>query len=170
MDMISDTASDLGIHLSDIQNKIDRLQVGDATGIDEGTIEWHSIVEEKESTQRGLDMCAQLSAQVVQFQSAFPNHIHISDRPSAHEYVKRGLGEVGDSVQSLITRLRSHEASISSQLEDVSLKDGLVNTFSTIPFPPDPNFIERPAILESLRGKLRGPGGRAALVGLGGIG
>lgn len=64
-DMISDTTSDLSAHLGDIQDKINRLQAGDATAIDEIAIEWHSIVEEKESTQRGLDMCAQLSAQIV---------------------------------------------------------------------------------------------------------
>lgn len=70
-------------------------------------------------------MCAQLSAQIVEFELASTEHAQFSDRPSAQKYVKRGLGEIGGSVQSLVTRLRSHEAAISSQLEAISLKDGL---------------------------------------------
>ncbi|KAK1573934.1 P-loop containing nucleoside triphosphate hydrolase protein [Colletotrichum navitas] len=42
--------------------------------------------------------------------------------------------------------------------------------FSNVPFPPDPDFVERPRITEWLRDKCGRPAGRAALVGLGGIG
>ena len=42
--------------------------------------------------------------------------------------------------------------------------------FSTIPFPPDPKFVKRPAITQWLQSTLVGPGCRAALVGLGGVG
>ena len=42
--------------------------------------------------------------------------------------------------------------------------------FATVPFPPDPQFVERPAITAWLRGKCARPGSRAALVGLGGVG
>ncbi|KAK1837667.1 TPR domain protein (kinesin light chain), partial [Colletotrichum chrysophilum] len=42
--------------------------------------------------------------------------------------------------------------------------------FSTVPFRPDPDFVERPAITAWLRGKCAQPASRAALVGLGGIG
>lgn len=124
-DLISDTTNDLGSHLSEVQAKIDRLQAGDAAAVDEVALEWNSILEEKESTQRGLDMCAQLSAQIVQFEAASTEHANFSDRPSAHKYVKRGLGEVGGSIETLVNRLRSHEASISSHLEAITLKDGM---------------------------------------------
>lgn len=124
-DMILDTTNDLGAHLSHIQEKIDRLEAGDAAAIDELAIEWHSMMEEKKSTQRGLDMCAQLSTQIAQFESTSKEHPQFSDRPSAHKHVKSGLGEVGGSVQSLVARLQSHEASISSMLETMSLKDGV---------------------------------------------
>jgi hypothetical protein len=124
-DMISDTTSDLDSHLSEIQQKINRLQSGDAAAVDEVALEWNSILEEKECTKRGLDMCAQLSAQIVQYESASTEHAQFSDRPSAHKYVRRGLSEVGGSLQSLVTRLKSHEASIGSQLEAMSLKQGL---------------------------------------------
>ncbi|KAF2685485.1 TPR-like protein [Lentithecium fluviatile CBS 122367] len=42
--------------------------------------------------------------------------------------------------------------------------------FSTVPFAPDPDFVDRPEILVWVRDKCAGPGARAALVGLGGVG
>ncbi|KAK2059691.1 TPR-like protein [Colletotrichum caudatum] len=42
--------------------------------------------------------------------------------------------------------------------------------FSNVPFPPDPDFVDRPRITAWLRDKCGRPAGRAALVGLGGIG
>ncbi|KAH7116613.1 hypothetical protein B0J13DRAFT_204473 [Dactylonectria estremocensis] len=45
-----------------------------------------------------------------------------------------------------------------------------IRPFSTIPFPPDPKFVERTDILLWLRDHTVQPGSRAALVGLGGIG
>ncbi|KAH8669305.1 hypothetical protein BGZ61DRAFT_483478 [Ilyonectria robusta] len=45
-----------------------------------------------------------------------------------------------------------------------------VRPFSTIPFPPDPKFVERTDIVLWLRDQTAQPGSRAALVGLGGIG
>lgn len=62
---------------------------------------------------------------LFEFERASTEHTQFSNRPSAQKYVKRSLGEIGGSVQSLVTRLRSHEATISSQLEAISLKDGL---------------------------------------------
>ncbi|KAK4041966.1 regulatory protein AfsR [Parachaetomium inaequale] len=41
---------------------------------------------------------------------------------------------------------------------------------SILPFPPDPEFISRPQISGWIKEKAKIPGGRAALVGLGGIG
>lgn len=45
-----------------------------------------------------------------------------------------------------------------------------VKPFSMIPFPPDPAFIKRPAILQWVAERVAGVGRRAALVGLGGVG
>ncbi|KAF2174719.1 TPR-like protein [Zopfia rhizophila CBS 207.26] len=42
--------------------------------------------------------------------------------------------------------------------------------FSTVPFAPDPDFVDRPEILAWIRDKCAGQGARAALVGLGGVG
>ncbi|KAF2175474.1 hypothetical protein K469DRAFT_610458 [Zopfia rhizophila CBS 207.26] len=42
--------------------------------------------------------------------------------------------------------------------------------FSTVPFGPDPDFVDRPEVLAWIRDKCAGRGARAALVGLGGVG
>lgn len=42
--------------------------------------------------------------------------------------------------------------------------------FSTVPFAPDPDFVDRPEVLAWVRDKCARPGARAALVGLGGVG
>jgi hypothetical protein len=42
--------------------------------------------------------------------------------------------------------------------------------FSTVPFVRDPDFVDRPAIVAWVSDKCAGPGARAALVGLGGVG
>ncbi|KAF2819475.1 hypothetical protein CC86DRAFT_246282, partial [Ophiobolus disseminans] len=42
--------------------------------------------------------------------------------------------------------------------------------FSTVPFARDPDFVDRPEIVAWVRDKCAGPGARAALVGLGGVG
>ncbi|CAI9627914.1 unnamed protein product [Alternaria burnsii] len=45
-----------------------------------------------------------------------------------------------------------------------------VEPFSTVPFAPDPDLVDRPAIAAWVRDKCARPGARAALVGLGGVG
>ncbi|CAN9442589.1 unnamed protein product [Alternaria alternata] len=45
-----------------------------------------------------------------------------------------------------------------------------VEPFSTVPFAPDPDLVDRPGIAAWVRDKCAGPGARAALVGLGGVG
>lgn len=43
-------------------------------------------------------------------------------------------------------------------------------SFSTVPFASDPDFVDRPEILAWVHDKCAGRGARAALVGLGGVG
>lgn len=123
--MISDTTSDLTAHLEDLQDKIDRLKAGDTTAVDDVAVEWQALLDEKASTQQGIDMCAQLSAQIVRAASASTEHTQFSGRPSAHKHINTGLNEAGRSIQSLVARLQTHEALISSQLEAMSLKEAL---------------------------------------------
>ena len=50
------------------------------------------------------------------------------------------------------------------------LAEAVHRPFSIVPFHPDPHFVNRPAISQWLQSTLVGPGCRAALVGLGGVG
>lgn len=129
--MISDTTCDLNTHLQDFQQKIDRLQRGDAAAADDIAVEWNAMIEEKQSTQQGLRMCTQLSAQIAQFESASTEHTEYSNRPSAHKHVKSGLDKTKGSVQALMARLQTHEISINSQLEAVSLNEASSETVKT---------------------------------------
>ncbi|GKT52150.1 uncharacterized protein ColSpa_12331 [Colletotrichum spaethianum] len=130
-DMISDTTTDLNNHLKDVQEKIDRLKAGDITAIDDVAMEWQAILEEKETTQQGLKMCAQLSAQIMQLESSSKEHAQFSRRPSAHKHIKTGLSEVKGPLLSLVARLQTHEAQISSQMEAMSLEEVLSEPVST---------------------------------------
>ena len=130
-DLIADTTSDLDSHLEGLQEKIERLQAGDATAVDDIAMEWHAMLEEKQSTQQGLEMCAELSAQIVQFESKFRERTRDPDRPSVHKHVRSGLGEARGSIQSLVTRLQTHQDSIESQLEAMSLEGALSETVAT---------------------------------------
>ncbi|KAI8234543.1 hypothetical protein K4K57_009359 [Colletotrichum sp. SAR 10_99] len=124
-DMIADTTCDLKTHLQDMQEKIDRLKAGDIAAVDEVALEWHAMTEEKESTKHGLDMCARLSAQISEFEAASAESARYAGRPSAHKHIKTGLSQAGQSIKSLVGRLQSHEALVSSQLEAMSLQGAL---------------------------------------------
>jgi hypothetical protein len=124
-DMISDTTNDLSDHLKDLQDKIDRLQAGDATAVDELAIEWHALLEEKESARQGLEMCAQLSTQITKFEASSKEPEQFSEHPSAKKHVKASFGEVRGSIETLIARLQSHEALIDSQLQTLSLNEAV---------------------------------------------
>lgn len=126
--MICDTTIDLDSYLRDVQEKIDRLQAGDATVAEDIAGECHAMLEEKKSAQQGLEMCTRLSTQITQFESATREHVRFSDRPSAHKYVKSGLGEFKGSVKSLVIRLQTHEAQIDKQLEAMSSIDAGAET------------------------------------------
>jgi hypothetical protein len=128
--MISDTTCSLDAHLSSLQEKIARLEAGDATASDDVAIEWHAMLEEKKSTQQSLDMCTQLSVQITKFESASSEHAHFSDRPSAFKHIKSGLGEARGSIQSLVAHLQTHEAFINSQLEAIALNEASSETIA----------------------------------------
>lgn len=124
-DMIADTTSDLNMHLDEMQQRIDSLTTGDVEAIDDVAVEWDALLAEKQSTKQGLVMCASLSAQILQFEKASADSPRYSGRPSAYTHMKTGLSEASRSIQSLVTRLQTHEADITNQLEAMSLQDSL---------------------------------------------
>jgi hypothetical protein len=56
------------------------------------------------------------------------------------------------------------------RLQEVAKFTSKPKPFSTVPFAPDPGFVNRPEFLAWIHDKCAGPGARAALVGLGGVG
>ncbi|KAI6544142.1 hypothetical protein MCOR04_011852, partial [Pyricularia oryzae] len=113
-DLILNTTLDLKEHLESLEKKVGDLQ--DSIPQDDKA-EWEALSEEKESTEQGLKLCAQLSAQIEQFMSLSAENPQFSSRPSAHKHIKSGLGPVGASLQSLLLILQKHESSIKQQME-----------------------------------------------------
>lgn len=113
-DLILDTTLDLKEHLESLEEKVGDLQ--DSIPQDDEA-EWAALSEEKERTEQGLKLCAQLSAQIEQFMSLSAENPQFSSRPSAHKHIKSGLGPVGASLQSLLLILQKHESSIKQQME-----------------------------------------------------
>jgi hypothetical protein len=52
----------------------------------------------------------------------------------------------------------------------VAVTEASPDPLSTVPFPRDPDYVRRDALIEQLHAKLSVPGARVALVGLGGVG
>ncbi|TLD16547.1 uncharacterized protein PgNI_01139 [Pyricularia grisea] len=113
-DLILDTTLDLKEHLESLEEKVGDLQKSIPQ---DDEAEWAALSEEKESTEQGLKLCAQLSAQIEQFMSLSAENPQFSSRPSAHKHIKSGLGPVGASLQSLLLILQKHESSIKQQME-----------------------------------------------------
>ncbi|KAI6284164.1 hypothetical protein MCOR27_002919 [Pyricularia oryzae] len=113
-DLILDTTLNLKEHLESLKEKVGDLQ--DSIPQDDEA-EWEALSEEKESTEQGLKLCAQLSAQIEQFMSLSAENPQFSSRPSAHKHIKSGLGPVGASLQFPLLILQKHESSIKQQME-----------------------------------------------------
>lgn len=115
-DMIRDTNSDLQEHLQRLDERVQSLAVsGVESSIRDGT-EWQAMLEEKESTQQGLIICSQLSAQIERLESTSKEHPHFSQQPSAHKYIRNGLGVAKGSIHSLVSRLQNHENDIDKRM------------------------------------------------------
>jgi hypothetical protein len=124
-DMIRDTTSDLQEHLKRLEEKVQILASRDDTGGAHSAIEWQAMLEEKESTQQGLRICAQLSAQIEELEPTSKENPQLSQLPSAHKYIKNGLDVTKGSIQSMVSRLQNHEAAIDRQMESMRSKDQL---------------------------------------------
>ncbi|KAI8668659.1 hypothetical protein NCS57_00677700 [Fusarium keratoplasticum] len=79
--------------------------------------EWMAMVEEKHSTREGLKICSQLAAQIEQLESASKEHPQFLQQPSAHMFIRSGLGVAKGSIQSLVSRLPTHENVIDKRME-----------------------------------------------------
>jgi hypothetical protein len=116
-DLIQDTTSELQEHLQSLVEKVETLAAKSATGPAHEDIELQALLEEKESTQQGLKICAEMSTQIEQWEMTSKEHPQFSPRQSAHKYIKTGLNDTKGSIQSLTSRLQSHEDHLDKQIE-----------------------------------------------------
>ncbi|TVY79776.1 hypothetical protein Focb16_v008181 [Fusarium oxysporum f. sp. cubense] len=79
--------------------------------------EWMAMLEEKQSTQEDLRICSQLSAQIEPLESSSKEHPQFLQQPSAHKFIRSGLGGAKGSIQSLVLRLQTHEHDIDNRME-----------------------------------------------------
>ncbi|KAI0125270.1 hypothetical protein BJ170DRAFT_497581 [Xylariales sp. AK1849] len=73
------------------------------------------MLQEKESTKQGLNMCAQLSAQIGLLEIT----PWFSQFSSAQKYMKSGLIPVNSSIRPLISRLHSHQSEIDERMNAI---------------------------------------------------
>lgn len=77
--------------------------------------EWPGIEEEKKLTQHGIEIGAQLSAQIEQFESMTVADSKSYGMLEAQDFVTTGLGVTKASIQAMVAKLRSHEDMIKGQ-------------------------------------------------------
>lgn len=123
---MSDTCAELNDHLKSIEAKIEQLSADASTSQHTGE-EWQAMMEEKRSTQQGLQICAQLSAQIellVPGSTAAPEEQHSGSSPppppSARRYVSTGINVTKRSIQDLVMQLRNHEEILDSRLQTMA--------------------------------------------------
>jgi len=112
--MISDTTHDLREHIRSIDAKIQRLAKRDP---DSDGFDWQAMLEEKKSTQQGLEICARLSAQIEQLEPTPVEYTQFANHPSAHKFVKDGLHATRGAVRTLVSQLQNHEDEIDRRMD-----------------------------------------------------
>ncbi|KAH8668915.1 hypothetical protein BX600DRAFT_510967 [Xylariales sp. PMI_506] len=129
-DMIRDAKADLQERLERLEEKIERLSTEDAQSPDQNEFQ-RAILEEKESTQQGLRLCAELSAQIQRLEPTVKEHPEFSQHPSAHKIFRAGLSSAKHTIHTLVSQLEDHENSISQQVEKMQLVGSLPESPST---------------------------------------
>ncbi|KAM0550253.1 hypothetical protein ACHAPJ_009103 [Fusarium lateritium] len=115
--MIRDTRNDLHEHMKRVEEKVRDLAVPESACSTQNEPEWAAMLEEKQSTQEGLKICSQLSSQIEKLESASKEHPKFLQQPSAHKYIRGGLGAAKGSIDSLSSRLQIHQRDIETRME-----------------------------------------------------
>jgi chromosome segregation ATPase len=129
--MITNTTSDLEEHLEKIDSKLETLSV-QGTGIsNDEAIELRQIQEERDSTQKCLDICAEVSSHIDQLQpNAFinisaPYHAPVttlSDLTSPQQVVSDTFNACRESLANGTTRLERRLQDINVRLQNFSVQ------------------------------------------------
>lgn len=126
--MIQDTTSDLQEHMKRVEERVIALAASPTERSTGDEPEWIAMLEEKQSTQQGLQICSQLSTHIEELGSTSREHPRFSQQPSAHKLIRGSLSVAKGSIQSLALRLETHERDIDSRMEAmqsiVPLSDG----------------------------------------------
>ncbi|KAI1840259.1 hypothetical protein JX266_013540 [Neoarthrinium moseri] len=126
-DLIRDTKNDLQEHMTRLEERAKDLAA--AAGGSESDIsdnlQWLAMSEEKQSTQEGLKICSQLSAQILKFESTSREHPEFSQQPSAYKFIRSGLSGARGSIRSLALRLESHKSEIDETMRAMKSKVSL---------------------------------------------
>jgi hypothetical protein len=115
--MICDATAELEEHVNDLDRRVKLLAANNDNTPAEDDMELQALLEEKESTQQGLNMCAQLSAQIGKLEQGSKEHPKFSQRPSSHKHIKTDLPGAKGSIQSLSLKLQAHLEAIVTQVE-----------------------------------------------------
>lgn len=105
---MSDTAQELQQHLNDMEERIQALSLESSVNCDQKSSDWAAILEEKRCTQQGLDICAELSAQIERLEPMVEAGPQSANPPEAQIYVRRGLGATKASIQAMVSQLNTH--------------------------------------------------------------
>ncbi|KAJ5512164.1 hypothetical protein N7463_001716 [Penicillium fimorum] len=93
-ELIEDTKCDLGLHLQSIENRLKSLSSGESVSLEVESINVQMMEEERESTQRGLEICDQFSAYIEQTRSTslekmtrVPTISEVGSSPVGHDNI-----------------------------------------------------------------------------------
>lgn len=117
--LLKTARADLEDRLETIIEKLDDIEQR-VTGSASGSYEFQQIKEEKLSTEKSLQICAQLSAHIEQIQLAVTPSSHPddgSDHTSTSDKITReGLEDCKSSLSRMITKLKVHEKELFNRL------------------------------------------------------
>lgn len=111
---MSDTKDDLKEHLQRLEFQIQGMSQKNSEKDNE---ELQTLLEEKQSTQQGLKMCAELSDQIRKLEPA--PIVEESPQPSAQRYVRSGLDVTKSSIHAIVTNLRSHQDGLDQRIQNL---------------------------------------------------
>jgi DNA-binding ferritin-like protein len=123
--MMSETRQGLKEHLDDISERIQELSREESSGGNPKSLEWEAILEEKQCTQQGLNLCAQLSAQIELLAPTVEEDAAASRASVAHEYVKNGLNATKGSIQAMASLLKHHDDTVERILSKMTATEPL---------------------------------------------
>jgi hypothetical protein len=119
LDLLETARADLGDRIETIIDKLDNIEQR-VTGSASEAYEVKQIKEEKLSAEKGLQICAQLSAQIEQIQLTATRASHSnngSDGSSVSDKITReGLEDCKNSLSRMATKLKSREKELFNSL------------------------------------------------------